>query len=337
MKAVQLTDFGINNFIITEAAAPVPVGNQVLVRIKAVSLNYLDLIIANGSFSRDFQFPYIPASDGSGIVEAVGPDVTMWKPGDKVAIQYVQKWTKGNIDHASNSVRVAWQTPGIMSEYTCIPEYGLVSAPSNLSFEETATLPIAALTAWHALINQAGLRIGHTVLTQGTGGVSLFALQIAKAAGARVIATTSNDEKAARLKTTGADAVINYSRNPNWHEEVKALTEGEGVDITLDVAGTKTIEQSLLSIKENGFIGTAGFISGTALPLDIHKHRINLSFLRIQGLAVGSAESFTAMNKAIEITDIHPFIDKVFPVEQVSKAYQRIESGGHFGKVVIAI
>ncbi|MGY0036339.1 zinc-dependent alcohol dehydrogenase family protein [Pedobacter sp. NJ-S-72] len=196
MKAVQLTKFGIEHFTVNEVETPKPLDNEVLVRIKAVSLNYLDLILAQGSFNPDLAFPYIPASDGCGIVEQIGTNVTKWKIGDdRVAIQYVQKWTKGNIDKESNSIRVAWQTAGVMAEYACIPEYGLVKAPDNLSFEETATLPIAALTAWHGLINQAKLQPGQTVLTQGTGGVSLFALQIAKAAGARVIATTSSDEK----------------------------------------------------------------------------------------------------------------------------------------------
>jgi NADPH:quinone reductase-like Zn-dependent oxidoreductase len=337
MKAVQLTKFGIEHLILNKVGSPTPSDHEVLVRIKAVSLNYLDIIIAQGSFSSELNFPYIPASDGCGIVEGVGKNVTTWKTGDRVAIQYVQKWSKGKIDKESNSIRVAWQTPGVMAEYVCIPEYGLVKAPDNLSFEETATLPIAALTAWHGLINQANLQLGQTVLTQGTGGVSLFALQIAKAAGARVIATTSSDEKAKRLKAIGADEVINYTQNPEWHQQVLSLTNGEGVDITLDIAGTKTIEQSLLSVKENGFVGTAGFISGTALPLDIHRHKINMSFLRIQGLAVGSAESFSALNRAIELTNLHPVIDEVFTIDRVKDAYRKLEEGKHFGKIVISL
>jgi NADPH:quinone reductase-like Zn-dependent oxidoreductase len=337
MKAVQLTKFGIEHLILNKVGSPTPSDHEVLVRIKAVSLNYLDIIIAQGSFSSELNIPYIPASDGCGIVEGVGKNVTKWKTGDRVAIQYVQKWSKGKIDKESNSIRVAWQTPGVMAEYVCIPEYGLVKAPDNLSFEETATLPIAALTAWHGLINQANLQLGQTVLTQGTGGVSLFALQIAKAAGARVIATTSSDEKAKRLKAIGADEVINYTQNPEWHQQVLSLTNGEGVDITLDIAGTKTIEQSLLSVKENGFVGTAGFISGTALPLDIHRHKINMSFLRIQGLAVGSAESFSALNRAIELTNLHPVIDEVFTIDRVKDAYRKLEEGKHFGKIVISL
>ena len=151
------------------------------------------------------------------------------------------------------------------------------------------------------------------------------------------IATTSSDEKAKKLKEIGADEVINYTDYPEWHKQVLALTNGDGVDITMDIAGTKTIEQSLLSVKENGFVGTAGFLSGASLPLDIHKHKINLSFIRIQGLAVGSAESFSALNRAIEITDIHPLIDSVFTMDQVSDAYKRLEEGKHFGKIVISL
>ncbi|SHF64563.1 zinc-dependent alcohol dehydrogenase family protein [Pedobacter caeni] len=337
MKAIQLEQFGLAHLIAKEIPKPNPKRGEVLVRIKAVSLNYLDLIMANGTFNKNLVFPYTPASDGSGLVEAIGEEVTRWKVGDRVAVQYVQNWTKGKIDRESNLIRVGWQSPGVMAEYVCLPEHGLVKAPENLSFEETATLPVAALTAWHALINQANLQLGQTVLVQGTGGVSLFALQIAKAAGARVIATTSNNEKAERLKALGADAVINYNEHPQWQEKVLALTGGEGVDITLDIAGTKTIAQSLLSVKENGFVGTTGFISGADLPLNIHEHKINMSFLRIQGLAVGSAESFTALNRAIEINDIHPVIDRVYELDQVQEAYKRIENGDMVGKIVITI
>lgn len=337
MRTVQLTDFGTENLTSTETEKPVPTGYEVLVNIKAVSLNYLDGILADGSFYKDLIFPYTPASDGCGVVEAVGNLVTLWQPGDHVAIQYVQHWTKGTIDKRSNAVRVAWQTPGVMAEYVCIPEHGLVKAPSNLSFGETATLPIAAVTAWHALINQACLRPGQTVLTQGTGGVSLFALQIAKAAGARVIATTGSDEKVERLKSMGASATINYNDFPDWHENVLSLTEGEGVDITLDIAGAATIGNSLLSVKENGFVGTAGFISGADLHLNIHRHRINMSFLRIQGLAVGSAESFAALNRAIEVNDIHPVVDSTYPVEEVKDAYAKLHSGKHLGKIVVTL
>ncbi|MBC9914612.1 zinc-dependent alcohol dehydrogenase family protein [Chitinophaga varians] len=337
MKAVQLTAFGTDHLVINDIPTPSLKANEVLVNIKAVSLNYLDLILLNGTFSRGVQFPYIPASDGAGVVTAVGAEVTRWKPGDRVVVQYVQNWTKGKVDTESNKVRVAWQTPGVMSEYTAIPEHGLVKMPDNLRFEEAATLPIAALTAWYSLIEQAGLRPGQTVLTQGTGGVSLFALQIAKAAGAKVIATTSSETKADRLKALGADAAINYRQYPEWHEQVKALNGGEGADITLDVAGAATIGQSLLSVRENGFVGTTGFIAGPELPLDIHKHQINLNFLRIQGLAVGSAESFEAMNRAIEVNDIHPVIDSVFAMEQAREAYLRLESGQHIGKIVITL
>lgn len=337
MKAVQLTAFGIDNLVISNIPTPSLKANEVLVNIKAVSLNYLDLILLNGTFNRDLVFPYIPVSDGAGVVAAVGADVTRWKPGDQVVVQYVQNWTKGKIDQESNKVRVAWQTPGVLSEYTVIPEHGLVTMPGNLTFEEAATLPIAALTAWYGLIEQAGLRPGQTVLTQGTGGVSLFALQIAKAAGARVIATTSSEEKAARLKALGAEAVINYRQYPEWQEQVKALTGGKGADITLDVAGAATIGQSLLSVRENGFVGTTGFITGPELSLDIHQHRINMKFLRIQGLAVGSAESFEAMNRAIEVNDIHPAVDSVYTMEQVREAYLRLESGQHTGKIVITV
>ena len=337
MKAVQLEQFGIENLQLKQIEKPSPKRGEVLVRIKAVSLNHLDVLLASGNFYKDLpHLPYTPLSDGAGIIEALGEDVNRWKIGDRIAIQYVQNWTKGGFQKENNT-RVAWQTQGILAEYVCLPEYGIVKAPDNLSFEEVSTLPIAALTAWHALVNQANLQVGQTVLTQGTGGVSIFALQLAKAAGAKVIATTSTEGKKQKLLELGADAVINYKEYPEWHKEVLRLNDGVGVDITLDIAGTKTIEQSLLSLKENGFLATAGFISGSTLPIDIHKHSINMSFIRIQGLATGSAESFSKMNRAIEINDIHPIIDKVYKIEKIKEAYKRIEKGDMVGKIVISL
>lgn len=337
MKAVQLNQFGIENLQVKEVPMPSPKSNEVLVRIKAVSLNFLDILLVKGNFYKDLpNFPYIPISDGAGVIEELGEHVSGWKVGDRVAVQYVQNWTKGNFQKEYNTW-VAWQTQGVLAEYVCLPEYGIVKAPDNLSFEEVSTLPIAALTAWHALFNQANLQIGQTVLTQGTGGVSIFALQLAKAAGAKVISTTSTEEKKKRLLELGADAVINYTEYPEWHKEVLRLNNGEGVDITLDIAGTKTIEQSLLSLKENGFLATAGFLSGSILPIDIHKHSINMSFIRIQGLATGSAESFFKMNRAIEINNIHPVIEMVYGIEEVKEAYRRMEKGEMVGKIVISI
>ncbi|GAA0886516.1 NAD(P)-dependent alcohol dehydrogenase [Sphingobacterium siyangense subsp. cladoniae] len=337
MKAIQLDQFGIDHLQVKKIPRPTPKRGQVLVRIKAVSLNYLDALLATGNFYKDLpDLPYTPVSDGAGIVEALGEDVSGWKVGDCVAIQYVQDWIKGDFQKEYNT-RVAWQTQGVLAEYVCLPEYGIVKAPRNLSFEEACTLPIAAVTAWHALINQANLQLGQSVLTQGTGGVSIFALQLAKAAGAKVIATTSTEAKAQKLLELGADAVINYTAYPDWHKEVIRLNGGHGVDITLDIAGTKTVEQSLLSLKENGFLATAGFISGSALPIDIHKHAINMSFIRIQGLATGSAESFLKMNRAIEINDIHPVIDTVYKIDQVKEAFKRLEQGNMVGKIVISI
>lgn len=337
MKAVQLDQFGIQNLQVKEIPKPSPKRGEVLVRIKAVSLNYLDVLLASGNFYKDLPpLPYTPVSDGAGIIEAMGEDISGWSVGDRVAVQYVQNWTKGDFQKEFNT-RVAWQTQGVLAEYVCLPEYGIVKAPNNLSFEEVSTLPIAAVTAWHALVNQAKLQVGQTVLTQGTGGVSIFALQLAKAAGAKVISTTSTEVKKQKLLELGADAVINYTEHPEWHKEILRLNDGEGVDITLDIAGTKTIEQSLLSLKENGFLATAGFISGSALPIDIHKHSINMSFIHIQGLATGSAESFTKMNRAIEVNNIHPVIDTVYKIDEVKEAYKRIEKGDMVGKIVISI
>lgn len=336
MKAVQLEQFGIEHLAVKQVAKPTPQRGEVLIRIKAVSLNYLDLIMVNGGFDSNLSFPYVPCSDGAGIIVELGEEVIGWSIGDRVAVQHVQNWINGEYKKEFNT-RVAWQTSGVLAEYICLPQYGIVKAPENLNFVEISTLPIAALTAWHALFNQAKLQIGQTVLTQGTGGISIFALQLAKATGAKVIATTSSEEKSQKLKELGADAVVNYNKVPTWHKEVLRLNGGNGVDITLDIGGTKTIEQSLLSLKENGFLATAGFLSGSALPIDILKHFINQRILRIQGLSTGSAESFSKMNRAIEVNDIHPVIETVYKLEKVQEAYRRLENSDRVGKIVISI
>jgi len=302
-----------------------------VVNIKAVSLNFLDLMIVKGDFPTGLPFPYTPGCDGAGIVTAVGEKVSEWQVGDRVALTYVQNFLSGDGIPLKDAVRIGWQTQGVMADYVTVPDYGLVKLPDTLSFEEAATMPVAGVTAWEGLINIAKIQLGQTVLVQGTGGVSMFALQIARQAGARVIATTSSDAKAMRLKELGADAVINYNTHPQWQEEVLRLTGGLGADVTLDVGGKDTIRQSLQAVKVNGLVCTAGGLTGSAITLDVYGD-LNLNFKRIAGFAVGSRESFKGLLKA----GIRPVIDKVFPVEEVQTAFRELESGGHFGKLVVS-
>ncbi|WPV63979.1 NAD(P)-dependent alcohol dehydrogenase [Chitinophaga sp. LS1] len=330
-RIVQLDKTGIEALKVGTTSIPQPAAHEVVVNIKAVSLNFLDLMIVKGDFPTGLPFPYTPGCDGAGIVTAVGEKVSEWEVGDRVALTYVQNFLSGDGIPLKDAVRIGWQTQGLMADYVTVPDYGLVKLPDSLSFEEAATMPVAGVTAWEGLINIAKIQLGQTVLVQGTGGVSMFALQIARQAGARVIATTSSDAKAVRLKELGADAVINYNTHPQWQDEVLRLTGGLGADVTLDVGGKDTIRQSLQAVKVNGLVCTAGGLTGSTITLDVYGD-LNLNFKRIAGFAVGSRESFKGLLKA----GIRPVIDKVFAVEEVERAFRELESGGHFGKLVVS-
>ncbi|SIT34674.1 NADPH:quinone reductase [Filimonas lacunae] len=335
-RMVQLLQTGVDALTVTEGKVPQPAAREVLVNIKAVSLNFLDLMVVKGDFPTGLGFPYTPGCDGAGVVVATGSEVTDWKSGDRVALQYVQNWITGRGIPLSKAVRIGWQTQGVMADYVCVPDYGLVKLPDSISLEEAATLPVAGVTAWEGLMNIAQLQMGQTVLVQGTGGVSMFALQLALAAGAKVIATTGSAAKEQRLLEMGVHAVINYKTHPEWQKEVLRLTNGEGVDVTMDIAGKDTIVRSLQSVKVNGLVCTAGGVSGSEITLDIYGD-MNLNFKRLAGFAVGSAESFNALLQAMDINHIHPVIDKVYPVGKVQEAFRQLESGSHFGKLMIAL
>ncbi|NLR61611.1 NAD(P)-dependent alcohol dehydrogenase [Chitinophaga polysaccharea] len=333
MKAIQQIAFGLESLQLTDLPTPTPAANEVLVKIEAVALNYLDVALATGTYSKELPLPRIPTSDGAGIVAAVGDKVSKWQPGDRVMIQYNQLWQRGLATPATNHIRTGVSTPGLLAEYAVIPEYALVRTPANLTSAEAATLPVAGVTAWTGLMSYANIQPGQTVLTQGTGGVSLFALQIALAAGARVIATSSNPAKLEKLKQLGAHEVIDYKQYPNWHEEVSRLTNGEGVHATLDIAGAATIVNSVKSVGYNGFVGLVGFIAGAQLPLDLFT--IVGNYIRLQGYSVGSVQSFEALAAAIALNNIHPVIDRIFPVSEVQEAFRHMGSGNYFGKIVI--
>ena len=335
MKAIQQVAFGPEGLQLKEIPTPVPAPHEVLVKIEAAALNYLDVALANGTYSKKPPLPRIPASDGAGVVAAIGGNVSKWNVGDKVVIQYNQLWQNGQATATTNHIRTGVNTPGMLAEYAAVPEYALVRMPANLTSAEAATLPVAGVTAWTGLMSYAGIKAGQTVLTQGTGGVSLFALQIALAAGAKVIATSSNPEKLKKLQQLGAHEVIDYKKHPGWHEEVRRLTGGEGVHATLDIAGAATIENSVKSVGFNGFVGLVGFIAGAQLPLDLFT--IVNSYVRLQGYSVGSLQSFGELVTAIEVNNIHPVVDTVFPLSHAEEAFKYMGNGNYFGKVVIEI
>ncbi|KAF2645612.1 NAD(P)-binding protein [Massarina eburnea CBS 473.64] len=322
--------------------APLPeLGDRdVLVKFHAASLNFRDLIIPKGQYPFPVKDNIIPGSDGAGTVEAVGSRVTRFKTGDKVVTLFSQGHLAGSLDHASLGTGLGGVVDGTLREYGSFDEQGLVHAPSNLSFGESATLSCAALTAWNALygLETRAIKPGQTVLTQGTGGVSIFAVQFAKAAGARVIATTSSADKAEVLKKYGADHVINYKETPNWGEQAKSLTPGgRGVEHVVEVGGPTTMAQSLKAVAIDGVISIIGFIGGFSKDQPTFLDCLN-NICTVRGLLVGSRLQLEDMIRAIEQNDIHPVVDsKTFTLTELKDAYQYMWDQKHFGKLVIKI
>ncbi|MFT3904122.1 MAG: NAD(P)-dependent alcohol dehydrogenase [Niabella sp.] len=333
MQAIQLEQYGIENLKTAEVPTPEVGENEVLVRTTAVSLQYLDLLTVENSNGLNIPLPFIPVSEGVGIVESVGKNVTRWQKGDRVLIPFITNWEAGKTTPYHNALRTGMQTSGTMTEFTVQPEHTLVRTPQNLTDEEATSLSVAGLTAWAMLVSQANIKAGQTILIQGSGGVSLFALQIAKIMGLKVIATTGSKEKEQKLKELGAHEVINYKDFPDWSSEVKRLNNGTGVDITLDVAGQQTIQQSILSVKEHGFIGLVGFMSGSKLSFDVFP--LIMNYIRLQGYSVGNAQELNELVNAIEKNNLKPVIDSVYSIDQTQEAFLRLKSGKVFGKVVI--
>jgi len=335
MKTIQLSNFGLDNLKLVNTEKPQPGAHDVLVKIEAASFNYLDLMMIKGQYNPKLTFPYIPCSDAAGVVESIGTAVTRWKKGDRVTTHFIQEWITGSKSIPIFQSRTGLEKPGVLSEYISVSEEALIATPANLSSAEASTLPIAGLTAWTGLIDYANLKPGQTILTQGTGGVSIFALQIAKAMGVKVIALSSTADKLARLKALGADEVINYKDTPAWHKEALRLTNGKGVDAILDVVGTDSLTKSVYAVKADGFVGLVGNLSGAVVPFNIYDTVPNNATLR--GISVGSRESFEAFARAIELTSLKPVIDRIFPFDATPEAYRYMEGNNFFGKIVISL
>jgi NADPH:quinone reductase-like Zn-dependent oxidoreductase len=324
---------GIDGLSVREHETPEPGRNEVLVHVRASSLSFRELMVLRGWYPLPVKPDVIPISDGAGDVVAVGEHVSRVAVGDRVTASVFPRWIDGpfGIEYAA---QLGGSLDGMLTEYALLDEDALVRVPDHLSFEEAAALPCAAVTAWNALTGGRGLRSGESVLTLGSGGVSLFALQFAKAFGGRVIATTSSQAKAARLRMLGADEVIDYRATPAWHERVRALTGGRGVDHVIEVTGM--FEQSLQSVAIGGEIAFVGLLSGdTGLP-PIDPRLLFTSGAVVRGIAVGSRAQFLAMNRAIEANRLTPVIDRVFPFDEAVEAYRYYQAEQPLGKVVIA-
>lgn len=335
MKAWLLKDFGLNNLRLEEVPTPTPQPGELLVKVGAASLNYRDKAIVDG-FYEPHLVPkdLIPVSDIAGTVVEVGEGVSRFKVGERVNSTLYSRWIDGAPGPNEPDYCFGSPLPGGLAEYMIIHEESAVKAPDMMSDEEASTLPIAALTPWYCLMDVGNLQAGQTVLVQGTGGVSIFAAQIALAQGARVIATSSKDENLAKIKALGVHEGINYKTYPNWEEKVLELTEGKGVDITIDVAGGNGLNQSIAATKAAGVITQVGFLTGQTSELNL----MPLIFRQttIRGIAVAPRSSFERMNPFLDKHQIKPVIEKVYPFEEAIQAYEHL-SRGAFGKIVIKI
>ncbi len=332
MRALEATAFSIDALKLGRRPVPTARRGEILVRLRAASLNYRDLAVLVQGYLPTLPLPYVPASDACGEVVEIGDEVTRFKVGDRVTPIYTQGWHDGMPTLELRTKRtLGAPLSGVLQEYIAVPAEDAVAVPANLSDAEAATLPIAALTAWSTL-QEGGVKSGDTVLVQGTGGVALFALQFAKLAGARVIVLSSSDEKLARAKALGADVGINYRTTPDWNVAVKDATQGKGVEIVVETAGA-TLDKSLAALAFGGFIGVIGFVAG--YKAEIPLRAVIGPMVRIQGIAVGSRARFEAMNRAIAQHGLQPVIDCAFPLERAADAFRHMEQGRHFGKIVV--
>jgi NADPH:quinone reductase-like Zn-dependent oxidoreductase len=332
MRALVLQNaFGLENLEVVELPDPTPGPGQVLIRVRAISLNYRDLLIVRGHYNPKLKFPRVLGSDSAGEVVAVGPGVRSLAVGDRVIGCFMQHWIDGPITESAARSTLGSDHDGVLSDLNVVEENGVVPIPGDLRLTEAATLPCAAVTAWNALTT-GGCGPGKTVLVQGTGGVSIFALQLARALGARVLATSSREDKLARALTLGASAGVNYKSTADWDKWAREQTGGTGVDIVVEVGGAGTLERSAKAVRTGGYIALIGVLAGGAAFNPI---AVLMKAIRLQGIFVGSKAMFLEMNHLIERDRIRPVIDRVFPFADAVAAFRHLESGSHFGKVVI--
>ena len=328
-----VSDDGVDALALNKRQSPQPGASEILVSIRASSINYRDLSTIEDPVPRGIEYPLIPNSDGAGEVIGVGAEVSRFEIGDRVAGCFFQNWTDGRISAEAMASAMGGSVDGVLSEQVVLNEAGAVHIPAHMSFEEASTLPCAGLTAWNCLVEQGGLRAGNTALFLGTGGVSIIGLQIAKMMGARAIVTSSSDDKLTRARVLGADELINYRQNPAWEKQVLEMTNGSGVDVTIETGGGGTLEKTMEATRIGGTISLIGVLTGGAInPTTVMRKSI-----RLQGVYVGNRRMFEDMNAAFALNKIHPVIDRVFDFEDARSAYHAMRAAGHFGKLVVKV
>ncbi|MCK6546276.1 NAD(P)-dependent alcohol dehydrogenase [Myxococcota bacterium] len=334
MKAYELhPNDGFDALAVVDRPSPALGPSDVRVRVRAVSLNYRDLVVARGAKKR--KSPIVPCSDGAGEVLEVGSAVRRWKVGDRVMGAFFPTWLDGPLSDEAHANALGGGRDGMFAEEVILADSACVRVPEHLSFEQASTLPCAGVTAWHALFEAAHVRPGDVVLAQGTGGVSTFVLQLAKAAGARVIVTSKSEEKRARATSLGADHVLDYTAVADWGVAARAWTGGRGVDVVVDVGGPGTFDQSVAALRYGGTMSILGVLTGT--KGEVQTYGIFHKTLRVAGIYVGSVAMLEALNRALEATKLVPVIDRVFDFGDARAAYEHLASGHHFGKVVIRV
>lgn len=336
MKAYEIEQFGIDNLKLIDRETPVAGDGEVLVRFHAASINYRDIMVVSGTYNSRMKVPAVPFSDGAGEIVAVGGGVAKWKIGDRVMPIFAQRWFDGDPseEKRKTSLGAGAQWDGVLREFGSFNEESVVRVPEHLSYEEAATLPCAALTAWNALIESGRVKPGDLVLTLGTGGVSLFAIQFAKLAGCQVVATSGSDEKIERLSGLHVDWTVNYKKNEDWDRAATEFSGGSGVDHVVEVGGAGTLPRSINAVRIGGHVALIGALTGAA---GFNPVTVFMKSIRLQGIFVGSRRMFEDMNKAISAARLKPVVDRVFEFDQVREALKYIDNGSHFGKVVVRI
>jgi NADPH:quinone reductase-like Zn-dependent oxidoreductase len=335
MKVWQIQSFGLDKLALAEVPRPRPGRGEILIKVHAVSLNYRDLLMVGGRYNPKMPLPRIPCSDGAGEVVEVGEEVKSVTVGQRVAGIFMQHWLDGAPSAETSRGALGGDVDGMLAEYVVLAQSGVVPIPEHLSYAEAATLPCAGVTAWNALVHAASVKPGDVVVIQGTGGVSIFALQFAKMAGATVIGTSGSDEKLERAKGLGLDAGLNYRTSPDWAKWVLKVTDNRGADLIVEVGGAGTFNQSLQAVRFGGTVAQIGVLSQSdqpvPIPLILHRQ------IRVHGVYVGSRTHFEVMNRAIAAHRTRPVVDRVFAFAEARDALRMMEAGSHFGKIVIQV